>query len=78
MDTDTTLDCKEFGKTFANSANLRRHITTQHNKWKAVARAAFASLNPSHANICKYKYVFFHFDVKCTKFVSLAIDVNTI
>ena len=34
LDIDTTLDCKECGKTFANSANLRRHITTQHNKRK--------------------------------------------
>ena len=46
-------------KTFANSANLRRHITTQHNKRKAVTE-------PSQPN------------VKCVKFVSLAINVHTI
>ena len=37
LDTDSTLDCKECGKTFADSAKLRRHITTQHNKQKAVS-----------------------------------------
>ena len=36
LDTDTTLDCKECGKTFSISANLRWHLTTQHNKRKAV------------------------------------------
>ena len=36
LDADSTLDCKECGKTFADSAKLRRHITTQHNKQKAV------------------------------------------
>ena len=36
LDTDTTLDCKECGKTFSISANLRWHLTTQHNKQKAV------------------------------------------
>ena len=36
LDTDTTLDCKECGKTFLISANLRWHLTTQHNKRKAV------------------------------------------
>ena len=36
LDTDSTLDCKECGKTFADSAKLRRHITTQHTKQKAV------------------------------------------
>ena len=36
LDTDTTLDCKECGKTFSTSANLRWHLTTQHNKQKAV------------------------------------------
>ena len=59
LDTDTTLDCKECGKTFSISANLRWHLTTQHNKRKAVTE-------PSQPN------------VKCVKFVSLAINVNTI
>ena len=33
--TDATLDCETCGKRFANTANLRRHITMQHKKRKA-------------------------------------------
>ena len=47
----------------------------------AVARSAFASLNPTHAKkslICEYKYAFFPFRCQMYKVFSLAINVNTI
>ena len=50
LDTDTTLDCKECGKTFSISANLRWHLTTQHNKRKAVTE-------PSQPNVKFVKFV---------------------
>ena len=53
LDTDTTFDCKECGKTFANNANPRRHITTQHNKRKAITEPPQPRVTRRRRNLIK-------------------------